>query len=214
MEVKSSKRVGRPRSFNQDQALNRAMHVFWKKGYEGASLHDLTAAMGIQPASLYAAFGNKQAVFEQALTRYLAGPAAYMHAALEEPTAYAVAERTLCRTAELLAGRRGRHGCMTIQAALVGSEETEAIRRKLTRLRLREQNALRRRFERAKDEGDLPERADATGLADFITTVFQGMTVQAINGARRQELLRIAKTALRAWPGRTERATARHHRSQ
>jgi len=97
---------------------------------------------------------------------------------------------------------------------LVGSEETEAIRRKLTRLRLREQNALRRRFERAKDEGDLPERADATGLADFITTVFQGMTVQAINGARRQELLRIAKTALRAWPGRTERATARHHRGQ
>jgi AcrR family transcriptional regulator len=198
--AESSKRVGRPRTFNQEQALDRAMHVFWEKGYEGASLHDLTAAMGIQPASLYAAFGNKQAVFEQALTRYLAGPAAYMHAALEEPTAYAVAERILYQTAEALAGRRGRHGCMTIQAALVGSEETREVRRKLTRLRVSEQNALRRRFERAKSEGDLPEAADAAALAGFITAVFQGMTVQSINGANREELLRIAKTALRAWP--------------
>ena len=200
MEAKSSTRVGRPRTFNQEQALDRAMHVFWEKGYEGASMHDLTAAMGIQPASLYAAFGNKEAVFELALAHYLAGPAAFMRAALEEPSAYAVAEHILRQTAEFLTARRARYGCMTIQAALVGSKQTKGVRQKLIRLRVRAQNALRRRFEQSKSDGDLPEHADTAGLADLITCVFQGMTVQAINGASREQLLLIANTALRAWP--------------
>ena len=180
------------------------MHVFWEKGYEGASMHDLTTAMGIQPASLYAAFGNKQAMFERTLDHYLAGPAAFMSAALEEPTAYAVAERILRQTAEALTARRARYGCMTIQAALVGDEGTKAVRQTLIRLRVRAQNALRQRFERSKSDGDLPEDADAAGLADFITCVFQGMTVQAINGATRKELLRLAAMALRTWPGAME----------
>lgn len=200
MVGESPKRVGRPRAFNRDEALDRAMHVFWRKGFEGSSLKDLTGAMGIQPTSLYVAFGNKQSLFEQALARYLAGPAAFVHAALAEPTAYAVAERILCQTAEFLAERRLRRGCMTIQAALAGGKKAEAVRRKLIALRVKEQDALRRRFERARSEGDLPKDADAAGLARFITAVFQGMTVQAINGATREELLRLAAMALRAWP--------------
>src|SRR3979490_2548354 len=118
---KSPKNSGRPRGFNQDEALDRAMHVFWQKGFEGASLSDLTTAMGIQPASLYKAFGNKQALFEKGLARNLAGPVAFVHNALNEPTAYAVAERILRQTAEFLTERRSRRGCMTIQAALAGS---------------------------------------------------------------------------------------------
>jgi AcrR family transcriptional regulator len=200
MAAKSSPRAGRPCTFNQEQALDRAMHVFWEKGFEGASIHDLTAAMGIRPASLYAAFGNKEAVFELALAHYLAGPAAFMRAALEEPLAYGVAERILSQTAEFLTARRARYGCMTIQAALAGGKGTKGVRQKLIRLRVRAQNALRRRFEQSKSDGDLPEHVDAVGLADFITCVFQGMTVQAINGASREQLLRIAKTVLRAWP--------------
>jgi AcrR family transcriptional regulator len=197
---KSSKRVGRPRAFDQDEALDRAMHIFWEKGFEGASLNELTGAMGIKPASLYAAFGNKQALFGQALTRYLAGPVASMHAALEQPTAYAVAKRILHQTAEFLTERRARHGCMTIQAALTGGKESQPVRRKLIALRVKEQGSLRRRFERAKSEGDLPKHADAADLARFITAVFQGMTVQAIDGASRDDLLRLADMALRAWP--------------
>ncbi len=197
---KSPKRAGRPRGFNQEEALNRAMHVFWQKGFEGASLNDLTTAMGIQPPSLYKAFGNKQALFEKALARYLAGPVAFMHGALNEPTAYAVAERILRQTAEFLTERRSRRGCMTIQAALAGGLEAEPVRRKLIALRVKEQDALRRRFERAKSEGDLPKDADASDLARFITAVFQGMTVQAINGASRDELLRLSDMALRTWP--------------
>jgi AcrR family transcriptional regulator len=176
------------------------MHVFWRKGFEGASLNDLTAAMGIQPASLYKAFGNKRTLFEKALARYLAGPVAFVHEALNEPTAYAVADRILRRTAEFLTEGRSQRGCMTIQAALAGGVEGEPIRRKLIALRVKEQDALRRRFERAKSEGDLPNDADAADLARFVTALFQGMTVQAINGASREDLLRLSHTALRTWP--------------
>ncbi len=176
------------------------MQVFWEKGYDGASLRDLTAAMRIQAPSLYAAFGNKQALFEQALSRYLAGPVAFMNDALREASAYAVADRILRQAAEFLTRDRSRHGCMTIQAGLVGGDDSEPARRRLTALRLRGQNDLRKRFERAKSEGDLPKDTDAADLARFITAVFQGMTIQAINGATRQELLRLAATSLRAWP--------------
>jgi AcrR family transcriptional regulator len=198
--TKLPKRRGRPRGFNYDEALDRAMHVFWRKGFEGASLNDLTAVMGLQPASLYKAFGNKRALFEKALARYLAGPVAFVHDALNEPTAIAVAKCILRRTAEFLTEGRSRSGCMTIQAALVGGVESEPVRKKLVALRVKEQDALRRRFERAKSEGDLPNDADAADLARFVTAIYQGMTVQAINGARREDLLRLAETALRIWP--------------
>ena len=199
-ETKLPQRTGRPRGFNYDEALDRAMHVFWRKGFEGASLNDLTAAMGIQPASLYKAFGNKRTLFEKALARYLAGPVAFVHDALNEPTAFAVADRILRRTAEFLTEGRSRSGCMTIQAALAGGVEGEPIRRKLIALRVKEQDALRRRFERAKSEGDLPRDADAADLARFVTALFQGMTVQSINGASRDDLLRLSDTVLRIWP--------------
>jgi AcrR family transcriptional regulator len=195
------KRTGRPRGFNEDDALERAMHVFWRKGFEGASLNDLTAAMGIRPASLYKAFGNKRALFEKALERYLAGPVAFVHDALNEPTAFAVAGRILRRTAGFLTEGRSRNGCMTIQAALAGGVEGAPIRRKLIALRVKEQDALRRRFERAKSEGDLPNNAGAADLARFVTAIYQGMTVQAINGASREDLLRLVDTALLTWPG-------------
>jgi AcrR family transcriptional regulator len=197
---KLPKRAGRPRGFNQEEALDRAMHVFWQKGFEGASLNDLTTAMGIQPASLYKAFGNKRTLFEKTLARYLAGPVAFVHDALNEPTAFAVADRILRRTAEFLTEGRSRRGCMTIQAALAGGVESEPIRRRLIALRVKEQDALRRRFERAKSEGDLPNDADAADLARFVTVLFQGMTVQAINGASREDLLRLSDTAFRIWP--------------
>lgn len=200
MNQKAPKPAGRPPSFDRDEALKRAMHVFWQKGFEGSSLNDLTAAMGIQPASLYKGFGNKQALFEQALALYLAGPVAFIHGALTAPTAYAVAEGILHQTAEFLTRKGARTGCMTIQAALAGSAAAEPVRRKLVALRVKDQESLRRRFARAISEGDLPPTANAADLARFITTIFQGMTVQAINGANRKELLRLSDFAMRAWP--------------
>jgi len=195
-----AKALGRPPAFDRDRALDRAMRVFWRKGFEGTSLNDLTSAMGIRPPSLYAAFGNKQALFEEALGRYLARQVGFMNEALDETTAYRVAEQMLRRGAEFLTRPGPRCGCMTIESALVGGAEGAPIRQKLTQVRLRSQDALRRRFERAKSEGDLPESSNSADLARFIFAIVQGMTVQSINGATREELLRLGKMALRAWP--------------
>src|SRR6202162_4156030 len=112
---KSSKRMGRPRSFDTDRALDRALQVFWRKGYEGATLADLTKAVGVNRPSLYAAFGDKEALFRKALDRYLNGPAAYIQEALKEPTARAVVERLLRGAADLNTAPRNPGGCVTVQ---------------------------------------------------------------------------------------------------
>lgn len=191
---------GRPREFDLDQALDRALHVFWCKGYEGASLDDLTQAMGISRPSLYAAFGNKEALFHRVLDRYLEGFAGHVREALEAPTARAVVEKLLYRTADLLSDPAHPAGCLLVQGALACGETAEPIRRELAARRLTGELALRHRFERAVAEGDLSPEASSADLARFISTVAQGMSVQAAGGAGREELRRVAETALTAWP--------------
>src|SRR5882762_7096049 len=110
--------IGRPRAFDLDQALDRALKVFWRKGYEGASLPDLTKAMGINRPSLYAAFGNKEALFRKAIDRYVEGPASHIAEALEEPTALAVVGRLLRGSIDLITDSRNPHGCFMVQSAL------------------------------------------------------------------------------------------------
>jgi len=191
---------GRPRAFDADQALDRALRVFWEKGYEGASLADLTRAMGINRPSLYAAFGDKEALFRKALQRYTEGPAAYVREALDAPTARRVAERLLLGAADFLAGPRHPRGCLLVQGALSCGKEAEPIRRELVSSRAGNEKEIRRRLARAKAEGDLPPRADPAELARYITTVLHGLSVRAASGAGRAELRRVAQTALRAWP--------------
>src|SRR5688500_1288314 len=193
---------GRPRAFDEETALGRALEVFWRKGYEGASLPDLEAAMGINRPSMYAAFGNKEALFRKALTRYREGPAGYVREALAEPTARAVAERVLLGAANLLSDRRHPRGCLMVQGALACGEGAESVRKELAAHREAGVAALRRRFERARSEGDLPAGASPADLARFLATVVHGMSVQASGGATRAQLRRVAEMALRAWPAR------------
>src|SRR5216683_2232994 len=141
--------AGRPRSFDMDQALDRALQVFWRKGYEGTSLSDLTGAMRINRPSLYAAFGNKEALFRKALDRYVEGPAAYVREALNEPTARAVAERLLGGAIDLLTHPRNPRGCLMVQGALACGKATESVRRELVSRRLAGEVAVRQRFGRA-----------------------------------------------------------------
>jgi AcrR family transcriptional regulator len=192
--------IGRPRDFDLDKALDQALAVFWHKGYEGASLAELTKAMGINRPSLYAAFGNKEALFRKALDRYAAGPAAYVQAALAEPTARGVAQRLLKGTIDVLADPRNPPGCLWVQGALACGEPAEPIRRELAERRAQGQAAIQRRFKRAIAEGDLPAGTDAAALARFIATINLGMAVQAAGGATRAQLRRIAEMAMRAWP--------------
>lgn len=192
--------VGRPRTFDTDDALERALDLFWRKGYEGTSLADLTEAMGINRPSLYAAFGNKEALFRKALDRYLQGPADYSRRALEAPTARAVVERMLRGAADLLTDRNSPPGCLLVHGALSSGDGAAPIRQELVARRRAGEVALRRRFERAKSERDLPAGADAAKLARYVATVIYGMAVQAASGASRKELRQVAETALGALP--------------
>ena len=191
---------GRPREFDVDQALDHALAVFWRKGYEGASLPDLTRAMGVNRPSLYAAFGNKEALFRRVLDRYAEGPAGCMREALNEPTARAVAERLLRGASDRLTDPRGPHGCLLVQGALACGEAAESVRQELASRRLAGEVAVRQRFERALADGDLPGDTDPADLARYVVTVIRGMAVQAAGGASRKDLRRVAEMALRAWP--------------
>jgi len=175
--------IGRPRSFDRDLALDAAMRVFWRYGYEGASLTELTAAMGINRPSLYAAFGDKAALFREAVARYGAGPGRYVRRALGQPTARQVAE-TLLRGA----------------VANATGPENAPIRAEIAALRARGIAQIRARFDRAHAEGDLPTATDTEALTLFLISVMHGIAVQAAGGFSREQLNRVADLALTRWP--------------
>ncbi len=189
---------GRPRAFDADKALVRALHVFWRKGYEGTSLSDLTEAMGINRPSLYAAYGNKEELFCKALDFYAKECDILLQNGVKEPTARAVIERLLFSAADGVTRPGNPRGCLTVRVALACGEEAEIIRRQLAANRAKGQEVIRKRLERAKAEGDLPGNQNPTDLARYVATVCQGMSVQAAGGASREELRRVAEIALRA----------------
>ena len=196
--VVSSKKVGRPRGFCTEAALDIAMHLFWRKGYEGTSLSDLTAAIGVNRPSLYAAFGSKEELFRKVLNRYAQKYDTALTAALAQPTARGVAEALLQASAhEPLP--TGAAGCLLVQGALTGSDESNAVRCELTSRRKAMVEALRRRFEQAKAEGDVTVNAEPADMARYVVTVMNGMSVQAVGGAGADDLRRVAEVALRAW---------------
>src|SRR5437879_7625363 len=191
---------GRPRAFDPDAALERAMHVFWAKGYESASLSHLTRAMRINRPILYAAFGNKVQFFGKVLDRYLDGPVADVGNALAAPKARDVVQEIFLGTARMADDPRIPAGCLMVQGALACGNAS--VRKEAAARRAASEAALRHRLQRAKREGDLPKNADPAELASYVMTVVRGMAVQSAGGASRDQLRRVAKMALRAWPTR------------
>ena len=200
MKSETAAQLGRPRAFDPDAALDRAMHVFWAKGYEGASLSNLTRAMRINRPSLYAAFGNKEQLFKKALDRYMDGPIAYFGKALAAPKARDVIEQILFGAARMASDPRLPAGCLMVQGALACGDSAGSVQKETAARRAASEIALRRRLQRAKREGDLPKNSDPAELARYVMTVLQGMAVQGANGAGRDQLRRVAQVALRAWP--------------
>lgn len=192
--------MGRPRAFDRGQALDQAMDVFWRHGYEGASLAELTRAMGVNPPSLYAAFGNKEGLFRAVLDRYGERRTTFMDEVIDAPTSRHVVERYLRGWAEL--GDPGKPaGCLILQSGLACGAGGEAVADELTERRKDPECRLRARFERARDEGDLPVGVDPGALARYLVAVTQGMSIQAAGGATPAELRQVAEMALKAWPG-------------
>src|SRR5271155_4489632 len=192
--------IGRPREFDTDTALEKAMRLFWAKGYEGTSVADLTGELGISRPSLYAAFGDKQSLFRAALERYAAGPARYVAAALGKPTAREVAQTLLRGAADLQTGSGNPGGCLTVNGAIASGDEAEPVRQALNAHRTAGVALLRRRFEQAKAQHDLPKDSDPASLARFLAAVVYGMAVLSSGGASRKELEPVIRTAMKDWP--------------
>ena len=193
---------GRPREFDLDDALASALRVFWRRGYEAASMAELTAEMGITKPSLYAAFGNKEELFGKALDLYEREKLAYMRTALDAPSSRGVAERLLRGALAMQTSSCDPKGCLGVIGTLACSPEAESIRGEVIARRASSQKAMIERLARAKDEGDLPPAIEPQALARYLFAVMQGLAVQAGSGASAADLEALVETTLQVWPGR------------
>jgi AcrR family transcriptional regulator len=191
--------MGRPREFDVDRALDRALDVFWRNGYEGASISHLTEAMGISPPSLYAAFGNKEKLFRRALDRYVETRTRFWQEAMEAPTARGMIERLLDGTVKFLSDKCNPSGCLLVRGAMSCSEAADKIARELTAKRAQGEAWLSEKLEEDRVKGELPPGLDPADYARYIMTVLEGMSVRAAGGAGRDELRKVADMALRSW---------------
>jgi AcrR family transcriptional regulator len=191
---------GRPRQFEPDKALDAALKVFWERGYEGASLADLTAAMGINKPSLYATFGDKAELFRRVVDRYISRQNLLWQQVLREPSARLALERILNAVADSLTSGQNPRGCLLVQSALTCSEESECVKKELALRRSDSDSMLRARLERAQKEGEIPEGVDVAALSRYFSTILRGMSVEASGGATRQDLQNVIDLSLKAWP--------------
>ena len=195
---------GRPRNFDKDAALKRAMEVFWVKGYEGASMTDLTSAMGIASPSLYAAFGSKEELFRQAVQHYSATEGPEIWGGVEQArTAYEAVECYLMQTARAFTRRNRPPGCLVVLSGLHPAEHSETVRRELLGLRMQNIEGLKQRLQQGVAAGEISPKSDLAAIARYYVTMQQGMSIQARDGATRQQLEHIARAALAAWPALT-----------
>ncbi|MBV7535413.1 TetR/AcrR family transcriptional regulator [Duganella sp. sic0402] len=194
------RKLGRPRTFDADTALEKAMKVFWEKGYEGSSLPELTEAMGMNRPSMYAVFGNKENLFKLALERYGASHDPLFEAALQQPTAREVVEHFLRGNADAQTEEENPHGCLVINGALACSDDALPIRNTLIERRAAAEDRLKQRFIRASQEGDLPPNFCAGQMARYVMTVSNGMAVQSAAGATREHLQQVVDQVLYGWP--------------
>lgn len=190
---------GRPRAFSIDTAVRQALNIFWSKGYEAASLTDLTEAMNIKASSFYAAFGSKQELFRQALAMYMTMQQEYVWAAVAKPTCKEVVSAMLHGAIDSATRPDMPHGCLTVQGSLAPLSGPNDVQDLLRKIRESGVQSLRERFAQAKAEGDLPAEAHADTLARFTLTLIHGVAVQAVSGATAEELHEVADVTIRSW---------------
>jgi len=191
---------GRPRGFDRDEALRRALAVFWERGYEATSLSDLTSAMGIAGPSLYAAFGSKEQLFRETVELYSRLDGAIADRALaEEPTARAAIERMLRENARAYVRAGQPSGCMIVLAATNVTPANKGVGDYLAELRRNSRAAILARLERGVAEGDLPPGTDVRALAGFVSTVMHGLSFEARDGLSEAALEATVERAMAAW---------------
>ena len=190
-------KTGRPISFDKETALEAAMLLFWERGFEGASMADLTQAMGLSPSSIYAAFGDKRALFQLAAKRYMEMRAQYAGKALEQPTLDKVVRALFDNTVAFLTTPGHPPTCMTLAGAVGCSVEAKPARDLMTEIRKQNEAAMRERFIKARKSGELPKDVNVDDYTKYLSTIIAGLSIQAANGSTKEELKRTAKMALR-----------------
>jgi AcrR family transcriptional regulator len=189
--------VGRPRSFDKDEALKKAMHLFWEKGYEGTSMADLVDAIGMKAPSIYAAFGNKDAMFQQAVAMYFPIVANGQLAVLNNtPDIVEAVESTLNECVKLFTGDKNPHTCLIMTAAINASPENIGHVDYLKSLRKDYKNVWKNRFTLAQKQGQLASSTSPKQLAEYFVAVIQGMAMSAKDGASRNDLSAVAGLAI------------------
>jgi len=199
---------GRPKAFDPDKALDAALRVFWGKGYEGTSLADLTAAMGINKPSLYATFGDKATLFHKVVDHYMRQQSGLWDGAFRLPTAKGSIARILTSVADALTSGKNPHGCLLVQAALSCGAEADCIKGELAAKRAEGEKLMRTRLLRAQAESEIPPNVDVAALSRFFSTILRGMSVEASGGATRAQLQTVIDLAMKAWPDSARQTTA------
>ncbi|WP_163506228.1 TetR/AcrR family transcriptional regulator [Fodinicola acaciae] len=191
---------GRPRTFDRDAALRAAMEVFWARGYEGTSISDLTAAMGINSPSLYAAFSCKEALFREAVELYGKVEGGTSERAFKRAkTAREAVETMLRDNVEIYANPATPPGCMVVLAATVSNPENEAVRDFLADARREFVDMLSQRLKQGVADGDLPAHADIAAIAEFYATVQHGLSIRSRDGSDAATLSKVVDGAMAAW---------------
>ena len=193
--------MGRPREFDTEKALDKALNVFWRNGFEGASIAELTQAMGISPPSLYAAFGNKEKLFRSVLDRYAEVRRQLWAELLKEPTARAMMTRLFERVIQFYAEEGNPNCCMLVKGTMTTGDCGQVIADHMNAKRAEGEQMLVARFTQAKADGELPDDIEPAELAGYYMTLLDGMSVRAAAGAGRDELRKVADLAMRGWPG-------------
>jgi AcrR family transcriptional regulator len=203
--------MARPRDFDEAEVLDRAMEVFWRFGYEGASMAELANAMGLTAPSIYAAFDSKRGLFDAVLKQYRERRTAHREHVLVGATAREVAERMLFGAIDWLVDPKEPRGCLLIQSGLSAGINNRDVPRAISNQRSATRELLAKRLMQAKAEGDLPASADPDALASYLQMVFNGLAVQAADGVSKVDLRAAAERALIGWPDSqpNRRATAK-----
>jgi AcrR family transcriptional regulator len=190
-------KTGRPISFDKDVAMEAAMLLFWERGYEGTSVSDLTQAMGLNPSSIYAAFGDKHALFQLAVKRYMEMRAQYAGKAMEEPTLEKVVRALFDNTVAFLTTPGHPPTCMTLAGAVGCSVDASSARDIMTEIRKQNEAAMRKRFLQARKRGELSKDINVDDYTRYLSSILAGLSIQAANGSTKAELKRTAQMALR-----------------